>query len=77
MQMECCGISLIFSETQYDKLMLCFSHLALMFREKKNSGFGWHFFFFFELEVKGLTGKIKLMKIYMTFSDVIFKMFNL
>lgn len=42
MQMECCGISLIFNETQYDKLMLCFSHLALMFMEKKNSGFNWY-----------------------------------
>lgn len=35
MQMECCGISLIFNETQYDTLMLCFSHLVLMFREKR------------------------------------------
>ena len=37
MQMECCGVSLTFSETRCDKLMLCFSHLALIFRGIKRT----------------------------------------
>lgn len=53
MQMECCGISLIFSVTQYDKLMLCFSHLVLMFRQKR-AVVSVDFF----KEVKQLIGKI-------------------
>lgn len=53
MQMECYGISLIFSVTQYDKLMLCFSHLVLMCRQKRAVG-SVDFF----KEVKQLIGKI-------------------
>lgn len=56
MQMEHCGISLNFSETQYDKLVLGF--LSANVWEKRDSGFSWHFFKI----------RINLMKIYFQMS---------